>query len=1207
MSKKVLIYEPFVLFYFHFLTSLEIAFKNINEGNIVNYLVCKSNLLTCYSNPSHNLNVCISCNALLENAFKRINLPKENIIIFDIEKYRKNIKIPNFKDLEDLKNFEIDGIDFGQAAYSSLVNIKREPFPDIHQYMDLINKMLIDEIAIYRYATELLKNNKYDIVYLFNGRHSTQRPFLRALQKLKIKTFVYEVGSNSKTYSLTEDTYPHDYNYITKQISIFWEKEKDYNKKYQVAETFYLKRLNGYNCPPFHSFTDKQKLGKLPENFDKNKINIVIFNSSENEYVGFKEYQNNLYKKEVEIFEKIFKFTKDKNIHYYLRVHPNLKDLNNSQTKSINELKYDNLTVIPPESDISTYDLMKVCDKVIVTISTTGIEANFFGKVVISLGKSFYDKLNVAYKPKTFKELMKLIEDENLKPLSNEGAIKYAWWFENYGIEFKYYEPEKSGGKFLGEKIEYKINIYTLNNIFQDIYKYNFKPIENQEDLVSVIIVINNKDEKTYDSISSVLNQSYKNIELIIMDINNINIENNLPNDGRIKYFKYKDIIIPKARNKSIKLSKGKYLIFLESGNILLKNSIELMISKINEKKDLEAVIFGYFKNDNNNVNTIELSPFISDDKNKQLKNWFFYKSIKLNSLFLNKSIFNNNYFDESLYYESDYDFCNKILINSSYSYINIPLYILHPDKENFETIYYEDIAKYRILNNISIEKLFKLEEDKNIIEYLDNSLNSFESSQENMIYYETTLKLIELAQKIEYSKNRENKKLFLINNNNTKLLNMIMFVYKDIDTIEEEITKDFIITRNKKIFIKKYLTKNDNFLREYYEHNYLHFVLKTTHKIISCNWYLRTIPDDIINYVNLNIDLVLVYNEYIYKNLSNLGFDKYKIKILREFINYEIFKPINTYKNDFTFIYTGKITFLTGIDLLIDAFKEEFKVDNVKLIIHSDGIYDIEYFEKLKEKLNDKIKIITDNFSEEELNEFINKSSCFVYPYRLEGSLVNILKAIACNIPVILTDKGISEELPDELFTKVCSEEIEDEEIILSGLSCTGTFTYYEVNKENLKLAMREVYSNYELYKEKAFKLREYVIENYNVDLSLSNLNEFLEELKSNIPISNDLNNFKNLLLQNAMSSFQERNYKESENYFSRLICYDKDLNYYYYLGLSLYYQEKYEEAIDYLSEALSLGLYNYDIISYICNALYQTGDIENYNYYKEKLLQFK
>ena len=121
-------------------------------------------------------------------------------------------------------------------------------------------------------------------------------------------------------------------------------------------------------------------------------------------------------------------------------MHPNLRGLDNTQTKGVKELadKYKNLIVISPESDIDSYALLDKCDKVIVFGSTIGIEASFWNKPVILIGRAEYEDLNACYIPQDYSEIISLITDK-LEPLPSVNALKYGFYEKNKGMEIRNY------------------------------------------------------------------------------------------------------------------------------------------------------------------------------------------------------------------------------------------------------------------------------------------------------------------------------------------------------------------------------------------------------------------------------------------------------------------------------------------------------------------------------------------------------------------------------------------------------------------------------------------------------------------------------------------------------------------------------------------------------------------------------------------------
>ena len=103
-------------------------------------------------------------------------------------------------------------------------------------------------------------------------------------------------------------------------------------------------------------------------------------------------------------------------------------------------------------------------------------------------------------------------------------------------------------------------------------------------DLISVIIPYYKKKEYIISSINSVLNQTYKNLEIIIIydDLNkeDLNLLKKIKKkDKRIKiYINKKNLGAGRSRNKGIKLSKGTFVAFLDSDDLWKKNKLKKQI-----------------------------------------------------------------------------------------------------------------------------------------------------------------------------------------------------------------------------------------------------------------------------------------------------------------------------------------------------------------------------------------------------------------------------------------------------------------------------------------------------------------------------------------------------------------------------------------------------------------------------------------------------
>lgn len=106
-----------------------------------------------------------------------------------------------------------------------------------------------------------------------------------------------------------------------------------------------------------------------------------------------------------------------------------------------------------------------------------------------------------------------------------------------------------------------------------------------KQDLVSIIVPVYNAERFLEDTINTVLNQTYKNWELILVDDcstdKSVDIINKYSKkDKRVKLIKNK--VNSKAavsRNNGIKVSKGRYLCFLDADDLWDKQKLEKQVS----------------------------------------------------------------------------------------------------------------------------------------------------------------------------------------------------------------------------------------------------------------------------------------------------------------------------------------------------------------------------------------------------------------------------------------------------------------------------------------------------------------------------------------------------------------------------------------------------------------------------------------------------
>lgn len=122
----------------------------------------------------------------------------------------------------------------------------------------------------------------------------------------------------------------------------------------------------------------------------------------------------------------------------------------------------------------------------------------------------------------------------------------------------------------------------------------------NQQILISVVIPTFNRAHLLSRCITSIINQSYKNLEIIIIDDfstdNTIEIIKNFEkNDHRIKYLKSTTKGGNNARNTGIFAAKGEYIALMDDDDKSLNNRIESQINVvINSNFKYDFIVSGY-------------------------------------------------------------------------------------------------------------------------------------------------------------------------------------------------------------------------------------------------------------------------------------------------------------------------------------------------------------------------------------------------------------------------------------------------------------------------------------------------------------------------------------------------------------------------------------------------------------------------------------
>lgn len=183
--------------------------------------------------------------------------------------------------------------------------------------------------------------------------------------------------------------------------------------------------------------------------------------------------------------------------------------------------------------------------------------------------------------------------------------------------------------------------------------------------LISVIIPLYNKENTICRAISSVINQTYPEWEIIIVDDGSndksslaLKEYSHIPN---ITYIYQNNQGVSAARNTGIKNANGDWIIFLDADDYLLNDSLSILHECAIQNKTLVADA-NYYIESFNNRNTFCIDKYKGKLRNN-FRAWYLKQSRpRAGATLIHKSILKHINFNEQLCRNEDIDFFFRIM-----------------------------------------------------------------------------------------------------------------------------------------------------------------------------------------------------------------------------------------------------------------------------------------------------------------------------------------------------------------------------------------------------------------------------------------------------------------------------------------------------------------------------------------------------------------
>lgn len=227
---------------------------------------------------------------------------------------------------------------------------------------------------------------------------------------------------------------------------------------------------------------------------------------------------------------------------------------------------------------------------------------------------------------------------------------------------------------------------------------------------VSVIVPCYNQAQYLEECLQSVLRQSYRNWECIIVNDGSTDKTETIAKqcceqDPRFKYLYKKNGGLSSARNYGIEEAKGSYIQFLDADDVLYNEKLLLSVRKSKELVDKDHIIVSNFRQFTKDVSN-STKPFCNLRNEcftftELLYSWDVKFTIPIHCGFFSISLFDYFRFPESLKAKEDWIMWLTFLKNNAViSFVDLPLvlYRFHPNSmtrqfEHMEENYFKTIV----------------------------------------------------------------------------------------------------------------------------------------------------------------------------------------------------------------------------------------------------------------------------------------------------------------------------------------------------------------------------------------------------------------------------------------------------------------------------------------------------------------------------------
>ena len=463
-----------------------LALALTEKGHQVAFLLCDSDLEGCqiikFSSykpedllASTNTPRCGKCSSNIDSLFAPLGLPIYNFKSDRSEEHRLKAEFRN-KSFEELREFKIDSVQVGMHAWAGAIRyFATTQFTGEPHAKEVLIRFLISGIRIHSSMVKVFEDFQPDTLIAHHGIYIPQGVVAEFARSKNVNLMTWTASYRKGTFIFSPDETYH-YSMVTEPTSN-WDSLVLTSTQESTLDKYMISRWRGEN--DWIKFSDS-KVDRDKSFKDKSDFYLALTSVTWDAEI---HYESRAFENmRAWLATTIDYFKANCDLELVIRVHPaEITSPNKSRESMAGFLELldikscPNITVIPPESNISTYELIDKSKVVIVYNTKTGIEAAYREKPVVIAGEAWIRGKGIGWDALSPTNYLKILESFK-KPLEmtheqRSRAKKYAYhFFFRRMIRFQIFSNRSANDNLFPDKnLDFQDLLGTNDVNFQEV------------------------------------------------------------------------------------------------------------------------------------------------------------------------------------------------------------------------------------------------------------------------------------------------------------------------------------------------------------------------------------------------------------------------------------------------------------------------------------------------------------------------------------------------------------------------------------------------------------------------------------------------------------------------------------------------------------------------------------------------------------------